>query len=42
MDSTAPPDDDALMLRAAGGDEAAYGVLVECYQRRVPGFCRSV
>jgi RNA polymerase sigma-70 factor (ECF subfamily) len=36
----AAPDDDALMQRAAAGDEVAYGVLVERYQRRLRGFCR--
>ena len=34
------PDDDTLMMRAAGGDEHAFGELVERYQRRIRGFCR--
>lgn len=36
----AGPDDDALMARAAQGDERAYAELMERYERRVRGFCR--
>jgi RNA polymerase sigma-70 factor (ECF subfamily) len=39
-DAEVPHPDDALMTRAASGDQRAYVELVERYERRVRGFCR--
>ena len=39
--SIAPPDDDALVLRARNGDHDAFGELVNRHQRRVWMVCRQ-
>jgi len=39
--SDAPPDDDALVLRARNGDRDAFGELVNRHQRRVWMVCRQ-
>ncbi len=38
----APKNEDALMRRAAGGDTAAFGVLVQAYQSRLVRFAARI